>query len=48
MRGLTKREITDIEIPALLDQEFISIKIKTKEEKASRPDRPKKEDAEMA
>lgn len=48
MRGLSKREITEIEIPALLEQEFISIKIKTKEDKPSRPDRQKKEDAEMA
>lgn len=47
MRGLTRREITEIEIPALLEQEFITIKIKTKEEKPSRPVRPKQEDAEM-
>jgi hypothetical protein len=49
MRGLEKKEINDIEIPGLIDLEFIPIKIKIKkEEKPSRPDRPKKEDAEMA
>ena len=48
MRGLTKKEITEIEIPDLLNEEFIQVKIKLKEEKPSRPVRPKKDNVEMA
>src|SRR5258706_2126784 len=48
MRGLTKKEITEIEIPDLLNVEFIQVKIKLKHEKPSIPVRPKKDNVEMA